>query len=317
MELGWLILQALVFPGLLFAAVIGLVTSWVDRVVTARVQMRVGPPLLQPFYDVLKLMIKETCVPAGSPKLYFLSAPLLGIAGAALGSVFIWRAILSWPGFAGDVIVVLYVLTMPAIAVVLGSFASRNPLASLGGSREMKLILSYELPFVLAVLVAVAKTQAYLVGEGLPLGESIRLARILEAPAPGLSLSGILALVVAVLCVQAKLTLVPFDAPEAETELTGGAYIEYSGPPLAIFKLTRAMMLFTMPMFLVTVFCGGISSGPVGLLLGIVKYVVLVVVIVLIRNTAPRVRIDQAMKFFWGPVTAVALVAVGLAVLGL
>ena len=305
MELAVLILQVLVFPGLLFAAVVGLVTSWIDRKVTARVQMRVGPPFLQPFYDVAKLMIKETCVPAGGSKMLFLSAPLIGLAGVSLASVFLWRALLSMNAdFAGDLVVVLYLLTMPALAVVLGAFASRNPLSSLGGSREMKLIVSYELPLVLAVLVPVIQTG------------SIQLSGILAGPAAVGSLSGILAILVAILCMQAKLTLVPFDAPEAETELSGGAYMEYSGPPLAMFKLTRAMMLFTMPMFLVTLLWGGLGTSLGGAVAGILKYVALVVVIVLIRNTSPRVRIDQIMKFFWGPVTAVALAAVLLAFVG-
>lgn len=303
-----MILQFLIFPGLLFTAVVGLVTSWIDRKVTARVQMRVGPPFLQPFYDVIKLMIKETCVPAGGSKLLFLSAPLLGLAAVTLASTIIWRSLIApQQTFVGDLIVVLYLLTMPALAVVLGSFASRNPLASLGGSREMKLILAYELPFVLAVLVPVIMTH------------SIRFGDILLAEHAAVAVpSGIITLIVAILCMQAKLTLVPFDAPEAETELTGGAYIEYSGPPLAMFKLTRAMMLFTMPMFLVTVFCGGIDFGGgwLDIVLGILKYVGLVVVIVLIRNTAPRVRIDQAVKFFWGPMTVAALVAVILALIG-
>ncbi|MFH1007001.1 MAG: complex I subunit 1 family protein [Candidatus Latescibacterota bacterium] len=307
MNTGSIILQTLVFPGLIFTAVIGLVTSWIDRKVTARVQMRVGPPFLQPFYDVVKLCIKETCVPAGGSKLLFLSAPLIGLAAAALTSTIIWRALL-WPNeaFVGDLVVVLYLLTMPAMAVVLGSFASRNPLASLGGSREMKLILSYELPFVLAILVPVIKTH------------SIRLGEILAAPAAASAPSGVIALLVAILCMQAKLTLIPFDMPEAETELTGGAYIEYSGPPLAAFKLTKAMMLFTMPMFLVTLLCGGIDfgAGALSIGLGILKYVGLVVVIVLIRNTAPRVRIDQAVRFFWGPMTLAALLAVVLAFAG-
>ncbi|MFO7870333.1 MAG: complex I subunit 1 family protein [Kiritimatiellia bacterium] len=308
-DIGIVVLQILVFPGLLFAAVAGLLTSWIDRKVTARVQMRVGPPLLQPFCDVVKLMVKETCVPANAPRYLFLSAPVVGLAGAALASTVIWRSIIDPnAAFVGDLIVVLYLLTMPAIAVVLGSFASRNPLASLGGSREMKLILAYELPFVLAVLVPVVKAGS------IRLGEIVMLERLPVADA-----SGIIALIVAILCMQAKLTLVPFDAPEAETELTGGAYIEYSGPPLAMFKLTRAIMLFTMPMFLVTVFCGGIAftEGALPVALGILKYVGLVVIIVLIRNTAPRVRIDHAVKFFWGPVTVCALVAVVLALIGI
>ena len=308
-EMISLILQVVIFPGLLFTAAVGLVTSWIDRKVTARVQMRQGPPFLQPFYDIVKYMIKETCVPAGGSRFLFLSAPLLGLAGVSLASMIIWRALL-FPsgGVVGDLVVALYLLTMPAVAVVIGSFASRNPLASLGGSREMKLLLSYELPLVLAVGVSVIKTHQdpEFSARCLQLGS-------LAATSSIWSLSGLIALVVGILCMQAKLTLVPFDAPEAETELAGGAYIEYSGPPLGIYKLTRSMMLFTMPMLLVTVFCGGLGNWIVP---GVIKYVLLVVVVVLIRNTAPRVRIDQAMRFFWGPVTAAALVAVALAFLG-
>jgi len=307
MDLGYLILQVIVFPGLLFTAVVGLVTSWVDRKVTARVQMRVGPPFLQPFYDVLKLMIKETCMPAGASRGLFLSAPLFGMAAAALASMLIWRAFIPLgQTFNGDIIVILYLLTIPAASVILGSFASQNPLASLGGSREMKLLLAYELPFVLAILVPVIHTH------------SIRLFDLLAAGPAVDKPSGIIAFAVAILCMQAKLTLVPFDAPEAETELTGGAYVEYSGPPLGIFKLTRAMMLFTMPIFLVAVFCGGIAfnQGWLPILLGALKYLGIVVVVVLIRNTAPRVRIDQAVNFFWGPVTLAALVAVMAAFMG-
>ena len=92
-------LQLLVFPGILFTAVLGLVTSWIDRKVTARVQMRVGPPFLQPFYDVVKLMIKETSVPEGASRALFLSAPLFGFAAVSLASMLIWRAMLL-PGAA-------------------------------------------------------------------------------------------------------------------------------------------------------------------------------------------------------------------------
>ena len=305
------VLKALVFPGLLFTAIVGLVICWIDRFVTARVQMRVGPPFLQPFYDVIKLMVKETCVPQEGSRMLFLAAPLLGLAGVSLGALLVWSACMfPGQGFTGDVIVALYVLTLPAVAVILGSFASGNPLASLGGSREMKLLLSYELPLLLAILVPVIKVYGAT--------QSIRLED-LAAALPVASLSGALGLVVAILCMQAKLTLVPFDAPEAETELSGGAYMEYSGPPLGVFKLTRAMMLVTMPLFLATVFCGGIDfqAGPLAIVLGLLKVVGLVVVIVLIRNTAPRVRTDQAVRFFWGPVTLVALLAVGLATIGL
>ncbi len=307
MKYAFYIFQVLVFPGLLFTAIAGLVTSWVDRKVTARVQMRVGPRFLQPFYDIIKYMVKETCVPAGGSKLLFLAAPPAGLAAVTVASTIIWQSILFPQNyFVGDLIVVLYLLTIPAICVILGSFASRNPLASLGGSREMKLVIAYELPFVLACFIPVIKTH------------SINLGEILSATSAVNAPSGIIALIVAILCMQAKLTLVPFDMPEAETELTGGAYLEYSGPPLGMFKLTRAMMLFTMPMFLITVFWGGIdlAGGWLSIIQGVLKYIVLIVIAVLIRNTAPRVRIDQAVKFFWGPVTITAIIAAVLAFTG-
>ena len=307
MKGNMVILEFLLFPGLLFTAIAGLLTSWVDRKVTALVQMRVGPPFLQPFYDIRKLFIKETCVPEGGAIGMFLLAPLLGLAGVTLASMILWRTLLDADAtFVGDLIVLIYLLVMPALGVMLGSFASRNPLASLGGSREVKLMIAYELPLVLGILVPVIQA------------DSIRLGDLMMNPAPISSLSGVLALLVCIACMQAKLTLVPFDMPEAETELSGGALIEYSGPPLAIFKLTRAMMLFTMPVLLVILFFGGLLNGPVWQrwLIGFLLWFVLVAITIVIRNTTPRVRIDQAVRFFWGPVSLIALAAVALAWLG-
>ncbi|MDJ0911417.1 MAG: NADH-quinone oxidoreductase subunit H [Woeseiaceae bacterium] len=299
--------QFLLFPGLLFTAIAGLLTSWVDRKVTAMVQMRVGPPLLQPFYDIRKFFIKETCVPEGGSIGLFLTAPLIGLAGATLASMILWRSLINAEAtFVGDLIVLIYLLMLPALAVVLGSFASRNPLASIGGSREIKLMIAYELPLVLSLLVPVIQTN------------SIRLGELMTGAAPVGTVSGILALLVAIACTQAKLTLVPFDMPEAETELSGGVLIEYSGPPLGIFKLTRAMMLFTMPVFLVALFFGGLITGGGWLpkVIGFLAWFVLVAITIVLRNTTPRVRIDQAVRFFWGPVTLVALAAVVLSWMG-
>ena len=159
----WL-LEFLLFPGLLFTAAAGLLTAWVDRKVTALVQMRVGPPLLQPFYDLRKYFVKETCVPEGGATALFLLAPLVGFAGALLASMILWRALINPElTFIGDLIVLIYLLMMPALAVILGAAASRNPLASIGGSREMQLMMAYELPLVLVVLVPVIQAQFELV----------------------------------------------------------------------------------------------------------------------------------------------------------
>ncbi len=299
------LLQVLVFPGLLFAAGAGLFVSWVDRKLTARIQKRIGPPLLQPLYDVCKLMIKETCVPEGASVPLFLGAPLLGLAGAATASAIVWRALLSpEEAFVGDLIVVLSLLALPSLSIALGAFASRNPLASLGGSREVKMMMGYELPLVLVACVPILSAG------------SLRLGDIVLAPAAAAAPSGLLALGVAVLCMQAMLGQVPFDLPEAETELTGGALIEYSGPPLAVYRITRGMMLFLVPCFLIALFLVPAARGGVGLLAGALAYAGLLMLVILVRNTAPRVRVDQALRFFWGPSTAVAVGAVALRAAG-
>ena len=304
-----LLFNFFIFPGFLFTAVIGMLVGWIDRKVTARIHWRVGPPWYQNFVDFYKLLGKEVIVPEGGGSL-FLLAPLLGLASATLVSMILSNAIfgLNKYGFSGDLIVVVYLLMIPAIAVILGASASRNSLASLAASREMKLVLGYELPFILSILVVIIKTA------------SLRLTEILGYQAAHGSLaslgqgnfSGFLALLVGIFCLQAKLGLVPFDMAEAETEIAGGTLIEYSGPALAIFRLTKSFMMVIMPLFLIGLFW----AGAISLVALIGKYVALLVIVILIRNTNPRVRIDQAVRFFWGPMTILAGLAIILAIIG-
>ena len=300
-----LLFNFLIFPGFLFTAIIGLAASWIDRKVTARVQWRVGPPWYQPLMDLVKLSIKEITVPRSASKGLFFLSPMIGLSAVTLVSTFVWLSNI-YPGsngFSGDIIVILYLLTLPAIAVILGASASGNPLASLGVSREIKLVMAYELPFIISLLVPVIKS-----------GGMLRLGDIIAYQAAHgaflSSLSGIIAFIVMIFCMQAKLGLVPFDMAEAETEIMAGTYIEYSGMLLAIFKLTKTMLMVALPLFLITLFWQGFNF------LSLWKYVVLLVIIILMRNTNPRVKIDQAVRFFWGKMTLMAILAVLLAVKG-
>jgi NADH-quinone oxidoreductase subunit H len=256
--------------------VLGLASKWVDRKVTARIQWRVGPPWYQPAMDCLKLLGKETVVPAVAQGTGFLLAPLVGF---------------------------------PAMSTILGAAASGSPHATIGATREMKLLISYELPLIMALLVAIVHTHG-----------SFRLGHIvLEQQQNGIvlgSISGVLACLVVVLCVQAKLGLIPFDQAEAETELMAGVYTEYSGPPLAMIFLTRAMLLATLPILVMTMFLGGIGLSGWHILYSVIAFVVLLVIVTLIRNTNPRLRIDQSVRFFWMMVTPIALLALILALIG-
>ena len=292
----------LIFPGFLFTLVFGLIVSWVARKVSALVQWRVGPPLFQPFYDVLKLMGKEILIPQDAQRTVFIAAPLVGMAGVLLLSTMLWRITFEpITPFVGDIIVAIYLMMLPSLALILGSSASASPHATIGTAREMKLVMGYELPLVLAFIVVIIKT-----------GGQLNLA-VIAQQTPALSISGMLAFLVALLCVQAKLGFVPFDIAESETEIASGVLIEYSGALLAVWKVMQAMMLVALPLFLVMVFLGGFG---ISLWAGLGKYLLIVVLLILIKNTNPRVRIDQAMKFFWVYCGIALAVAVILAIIG-
>jgi NADH-quinone oxidoreductase subunit H len=297
--LGYLF-NFVVFPGFLFLSIMGFVVSWVDRKVSARVQWRVGPPIYQPLVDFIKLLGKEVIVPEKTSAVVFLGAPLIGLAGATLAGTIIYLTGLTGKGFVGDLIVVIYLLLIPSIAIIIGGSASRNPLSSVGASREMTLMLAYELPFIMALLVPVIKS-----------GGNLRLS-VLAANTPLYSISGVIACIVALIALQAKLTLVPFDIPEAETEIMAGPFVEYSGAPLGVFKLMHEILFFVAPGFLTLVFWGGLNSWW-----AIPKIVLFLVLFILIKNTNPRLRIDQALKFFWIVMASLAVIALVLALYGL
>lgn len=302
MSIPVIIFSILIFPGFLFTAIMGLLLTWVDRKVTARVQMRVGPPWYQPFADFFKLLLKETTVPEGAAKTVFLLAPILGVIAMPIVAVMLFYMNFNPnASFVGDLIVLIYLFALPPLGIIIGGSASRNPLSAVGASREMTQYFAYELPFLAAILVPVLKTGSIRIGD-IVLYQQIH-GSILY------SLSGVIAAIVVLICIQAKLGYVPFDIPEAEQEIMAGPLLEYSGASLAMFRLTRAMMLFILPLFLITLFWGGFAD-----FWAIPKFLLIVVLIVLIKNTNPRLRIDQALKFFWLGLGILSIISLILAI---
>jgi len=287
---------------------LGLISKWIDRKVTARVQWRVGPPWYQPLADILKLLGKETLAPEAARGTGFLFMPLIGFAAVSVAATILWWiTIRPGSGFIGDVIVVLYLLTIPALTIVLGGSSSGNPLAAVGAAREAKLLLAYELPLLLVILAAIIGADTSFALGALKQSETVNILPTIGC---------VLGFIIAVLCVQAKLGLVPFDIAEADCEIATGPFIEYSGVPLALIHITKAMMLAVLPLFIITVFWNGLSfSSVLGILASIGKYVLVLVLLVLIRNTNPRVRIDHALRFFWFLLTPLAVIALVLSML--
>ena len=295
-----LLFNYLVFPGFLSALAAGLAASWIERKVTARVQWRVGPPVLQPLYDIMKLFIKENVIPENANAATFFLAPVISFSCAALAAAIAgMAAFYPSSGFTGDVFVLVYLLVIPSVALMIGGAASANPLASLGASREMKLILSYELVFWISIAVVLVKT-----------GGLSGIAAIMNhssAPA-ALSVSGALAFILALVSMQAKLGRVPFDVAEAETEITSGPYIEYSGPLLGFFKMSQHLLLVALPLFVSEIFLGQPN---------VLKYVAILVIIILVENTNPRLKITQCLRLFWFILFPLSIIALILALMGL
>ncbi len=300
-----------IFPGLLFVAVTGAFLSWFDRKITARVQFRKGPPILQPFYDFFKLLlVKETILPKHGSPLMFLLAPVFAVFGAVMAGVFILLPLFNiTTGFKGDLIVIFYLLTIPSFSYIMGSLASGNPLAAVGGSREMKLILSYELTFLLVIAGIIMKC-----------GQQFDLYTIIQTQQAGTpfigSISGVLLFIVGIFCIQAKLALVPFDIPEAEAEITEGIFIEYSGSAYALIKLAKYIMLFILPAFLIALLMNGFRLEGINILWAVLKVLLVVLILTLIRNTNPRIKIKQAISFFMIWMNLLAVIALILIAFG-
>ena len=309
----------LIFPGFLFCFVAGLLLTGIDRKLVARMQKRVGPPILQPFYDFFKLMGKETIVPAAASKTTFLLAPLVGLAALVVLQLFI--PVFRFSAFSGvaDVIVLLYLLLIPALAVILGGAASGSPYAGVGLSREMVTVIACELPLVL-VLLAVGKTVGNASGTGLCFSLSAIMSYQVEHGSLIAKASMIPAAAAMLLVIPGETGSHPFDAAEAETEICEGPLAEYSGAPLGVYKLTHSVKILTMTSLFVALFLGGLGTGILvldGLILFALCLVVTVVMISLVHAVTARLKIEQIFKYYWTVVSGLALISLVLAWYGL
>ena len=312
MEILFAILRILFFPGLLFVAVGGLLLSGIDRKVLSRMQRRVGPPIVQPFYDFFKLMGKETIIPHHANRTVYLWAPVVGMVRLAVTMLFI--PICGFSAFSGtaDLLVVLYLLTIPAVCLIVGGSASGSPFAGVGISREMVAMMSYELPLVL-VLLSVARQVGSLSLQDIAAYQAANGCLLFHW-------SMIPAALAMLLVIPAEAGCHPFDVAEAETEICEGPLAEYSGAPLGVFKLNHAMKLFVLTALFCALFLGGITSGiaPVDVLIVFALCaVVMIVCVTLLHGICARLRVEQVFKFYWTVVTGLALVSLILAWFGL
>ncbi|WP_455364405.1 complex I subunit 1 family protein [[Eubacterium] cellulosolvens] len=290
LEAGWAMFNLLIYPGLVFSSIISLMLFWIQRKLTARFQWRIGPPFYQTFADIGKLLVKEMIIPSNAIKPMFIAAPIISLASVLTVMLLIplglSQTILNT---AGDLIVVIYLLIMPSIALILGGASSGNPYGSLGSGRKVTLVIASELGMIVTLLTVT-------LGAG-----SLRLIDI------SLSLFGWvcpLAAITFFMVILAKTGLIPFDQPEAKTELMGGVLSEYSGIGLGLFKLSHSILRFAMVSLMVSMFFPGPFSGilstpPWDVVWHLIKVLIIFVVISVVAAINPRLRIEQALAYFW------------------
>jgi len=307
-----------------FGIVAGLLLLGIDRKFAAHMQARVGPPVRQPFIDVAKLFCKDNVVPENAISFIFNAAPVIALASSITILLYIpVGSIAPVLGEYGDIILVMYLLTVPALAMVAGGFASGSPYATIGAQREMVTMIAYELPLAIAVITVAWRLSAAGVSSPFSLGviSGVTSGVIIWDLVGPAGITGCLILMLILAWVTpAELSRVPCDTPEAETELCGGLLVEYSGRNLALFYLaggvkTVAMLGLAVAIFLPWNLSWFISVSPavapvIDLLFYFLKLVIVLFVSVsLIRVSMARFRINHVVSVYWGYITLLGLFA--------
>ncbi|UCH34324.1 MAG: NADH-quinone oxidoreductase subunit H [Armatimonadota bacterium] len=281
----------------------------VIRKLKARIHSRQGPPITQPYLDLIKLLGKEDLRPTGG--LVFRLAPIVTMAAVLMIALLIPMGAGAPIGQSADLIVLLYVMSIAAVGIIAAGFASGSPYASLGAGREMMMVLTTE-PVVAVALIVAALKSGTLMLDGM-VGWQLSHPWPLTDP---VGLSMLVAGVTFFLALQAQVGKLPFDIAEADQEIMGGPFVELSGPRLALIKWCFHMRLLLFSVLLVQIFVPWPDLGLAALnvVMTLVKAFVVVVLVGLIDVVNPRLRIDQSMSYF-ARIIVVALVAVALTVI--
>lgn len=275
----------MIFPAGLFVLVNGIAYRWLDRKLVARMQNRIGPRWFQAAADILKLLAKEEVIPEGVDTRLYVALPVVALAGALTGMLYLPLAGLPpLYSFPGDLIVAVYLLSMLTLCTGLAGANSKGQFSVIGATRALTQMFSYEAPFLLALL-----GPAFVAG-------SWQINQITAyTSSQWLVFSQPIGFFIALIGLMGKLEMPPFDAPEAETEIVAGAVTEYSGRGLALFYLGREVELVGGLTLIAAFYLGGVSN-PLEYL---VKTVLLLLGVAGVQTLMPRLRIDQTVGLWW------------------
>jgi len=299
-----------IFPGVLTAILLAFFYQWFDRRVAARMQNRYGPiyvgkwGLLQPIADFVKLMTKQDITPKGAVRPVFTAVPIIYFALVLY--LFFYIPITGITGlvsFQGDLLLFFAVTTFEVLFTTLGGWSSRSPYSQVGGIRGALQLLGYETPLELALLLPAVLTGSF------------RIADIVEYQvARGVPLAGplLIAFILAFIGLQAEMERLPFDVPEAETEIVAGWLTEYSGKKLALLRLAADIKFVVSAGLIVALFLGGpyplVCELPpmspwletiVLTAIFLAKLTAVIFVFTWLKVVMARFRIDQVLHVCW------------------
>ncbi|MEO3993209.1 MAG: complex I subunit 1 family protein [Desulfurococcaceae archaeon TW002] len=321
MEFLHLILQALVYPGLLFTILFIIFTQWVNRKLTARLQFRRGPihagpaGLLQPLADLLKLVAKKDLINKYSMKL----SPVIFVS-LAIGFIIVVQLALpvAYAPISApyDLIVLLYFMLIAPLAIAYLAVSHPNPYTTIGAARYLALLIVSEPVFAITLLVPFFLTSRLNI-PAFSMYWTILHSSMAWTIDPLGALSMALATIAAFISMLAVLFVKPFDAPEAESEIYWGVFTEVGGPRLALGFFLKFAERVVYPLIFAGLFLGGtwpfMNAGwALQVLVMYFKALIVFVVVTIIDAVLPRYRPDQAVAFILKYVYPIAIIALAL-----
>ncbi|MCH8309479.1 MAG: NADH-quinone oxidoreductase subunit NuoH [Chloroflexi bacterium] len=304
-----------------FLSVMVLVLTWAERKALARIQMRMGPMrvgfqgMLQPLADTIKLISKEDILPSWADRRVYWIAPVAVFIPALL----LWVTIpigrdLVLRNLEMGLFYISAISVLSVMGLLMAGWGSANKYAMLGGLRAAGQLISYEIPFIMAILGVAMLVQ------------SLNLVTIVDGQSRYINaLVQPLGLFIFFTAGLAELGRTPFDIHHAESELIGGPFVEYSGAHWSVFFLAEYINTFTIAALTVLLFLGGwqwpqmpfegIAHSALSAFWFMAKAALVIWVIFWIRGTYPRLRIDQLMSFGWKllvPLSFINIVITGI-----
>ena len=281
----------LIFPGLAFQVICGLVFEWADRKLLARFQRRVGPRWYQPLADLVKLFSKEDLLPTGASDWVATILPLVSLAAVLTAGLYVPLAGFTPFSFEGDLIVILFLMGVPTLAYYLAGMSSVGIYSILGGARSLLQYFSYEVPLLLAFSGPAVLSGSWSVSGILDAQAELGPFILFQPVGFGLAIVGLIG----------KLKRDPLDIPKAKSEVVAGSLTEFSGPKLAIWHLVMDIQAIVGIFMLINLFFGApVGAAPwIGTLIFGGEVLLIVFILSAASSIFARLRIDQLAGLGW------------------